>query len=196
MRKEIPLDLKRWRQTAMGLPSKAIGRRSVIMLSVWLTGCAAQMAETPPPSEMAAATEQSEAMEDIPPAAEPATATAVPAPDPKPRPESDSATNDATTRVAALPPPLPPGYLSGRLVGLGFAAMRTQLGEPNEIRDAAPAQEWVYKDDACLLTVRFFPEGASLLYKALSVNVRSESSKDGEDARCPQLFAKRLQPQQ
>lgn len=195
-----PLNLNRRRQRAAGLPCKSISRHVAVTvafgLSVWLMGCTALRTGQPAPQTPAGAAEA-----DIPPAAEPATAAMVPAPDPQPRPPvSDPAPGQmpgaATEQAAALPPPLPPGYLSSRLVGLDFVAMRAQLGEPDAILEAAPAQEWVYRKDVCLLTVRFFPEGAALQYKALSVSVRSESSEDGEDVQCPQRFAERLQPRQ
>lgn len=144
-----------------------------------------------------------------PPVAEPpapATAAAVPAPEPRQRPDlrPDLRPDPVPQPAAGAPPasaalePLPPGYLAAQLSGLDLAAVRARLGEPQEVRDLAPAQEWLYRDDGCVLTVRFFPAGASLQYKALSVNVRRDAADDGAQDNhhdpCFRHFAERLRP--
>lgn len=142
-----------------------------ILIVALVTGC--QFGDNhpvvpPPPPETAAAPE--------PPAPPP------PPPQPAPVPAQKPAQVAATT--APPPPPAPTGPDPKQLVGLDFARTQQLLGKPARQEEKPPAKVWVYNGTGCDLTIFFYADINTGVFRALTYEFKNHQATEGTDDQC------------
>jgi hypothetical protein len=117
-----------------------------------------------------------------PPAAEPEP----PAPPPPPKevaplPAQKPAQVAATTPA---PPPAPSGPDPKQLVGLDFARTQQLLGKPARQEEKPPAKVWVYNGTECDLTIFFYADINTGVFRALTYEFKNREATEGTDDQC------------
>lgn len=171
------------------------------LAALLVTGCAELMGTGP----------QSEVRTSVPPdemtpteTENPATAATVPTPSPQPRPDvpaSDALAGEETAEVRADAD----GGASAKaiekpdfsvLIGRDFTGVQALLGPADRIEEASPGRTWEYRDGACVLAVRFYPDLKTLDYRVLSYGFDNEEPRDtqntDDDGFCRSRFAAKL----
>jgi len=166
-----------------------------------LAGCAQIMGTPPqtaggatPPADDMAPTETRN----------PATAATVPSPSPQPRPDVNGSDALAGEEAVAGAHGLP-GQAAAQatekpdfsvLIGRDFTGVQALLGPADRIEEAAPGRTWEYRDGACVLAVRFYPDLKTLDYRVLSYGIDNEEPTDSQntddDGFCRSRFAAKL----
>ena len=143
---------------------------SMLMAAV-VTGCQfGDTAPPPPPAQPAAVPE--------PPAPPP------PPPEPAPLPAQKPQIAAVTGAVPAPPPPAPAGPDPKQLVGLDFAGTQHLLGKPAKQEEKPPAKVWVYNGTDCDLTIFFYADINSGVFRALTYEFKNHQATEGSDDQC------------
>jgi len=142
-----------------------------ILMAAAVTGC--QFGDKPPP----------------PPTAQPAAVPEPPAPPPPPPetaplPAQKPQIAAVTDAVPAPPPPAPAGPDPKQLVGLDFAATQHLLGKPAKQEEKPPAKVWVYNGTDCDLTIFFYADISSGVFRALTYEFKNHQATEGSDDQC------------
>lgn len=147
-----------------------IASLSILIVAV-MTGCQFggdnHLVTPAPPPETAAAPE--------PPAPPP------PPPQPAPVPAQKPAQVAATTTP---PPPAPTGPDPKQLVGLDFARTQQLLGKPARQEEKPPAKVWVYNGTGCDLTIFFYADINTGVFRALTYEFKNHQATEGTDDQC------------
>ncbi len=131
----------------------------------------------------------------------PATAAAVPSPTPLPRPHikgSDALAGETAKGQAAADtaPKATEKPDFSVLIGRDFTGVQALLGPADRVEEAAPGRTWEYRDGACVLAVRFYPDLKTLDYRVLSYGFDNEEPRDSQntddDGFCRSRFAAKL----
>ena len=150
---------------------------SILMASV-LAGCwfDGEARVPPPPPAQAAA-----------PAPEP------PAPPPPP-PETPPLPAEKPAQVATASPPQAPlpagppppgtGPDPKQLVGLDFAQTQHLLGQPAKQEEKPPAKVWTYNGTECDLTIFFYADINTGVFRALTYEFKNHQATEGTDDQC------------
>jgi len=142
-----------------------------ILMAAAVTGC--QFGDKPPP----------------PPTAQPAAVPEPPAPPPPPPetaplPAQKPQIAAVTDAVPAPPPPPPAGPDPKQLVGLDFAATQHLLGKPAKQEEKPPAKVWVYNGTGCDLTIFFYADINTGVFRALTYEFKNHVATEGTDDQC------------
>src|SRR5262249_37862535 len=145
-----------------------------ILMAFTLAGCwFDEGPRAPPPEPVAAA-----------PAPEP---PAPPPPPPPPAPplpaEKPAQQVAATTQTTGASPP-PPGPDPKQLVGLDFAQTEHLLGQPAKQEEKPPAKVWTYNGTECDLTIFFYADINTRVFRALTYEFKHHQATEGTDDQC------------
>lgn len=97
----------------------------------------------------------------------------------------------------AAKPPLPgpdkaaaaPAARSADIIGLGTDAVEKLLGEPEMVRQDAPAEVWQYRSEACVVDLYLYPAQAS--YRVVYIEARDPSAASVAADNCFKSLAPR-----
>src|SRR5262249_62353789 len=88
---------------------------------------------------------------------------------------------------AAGPPPgptAPVGPDPKQLVGLDFAQTEHLLGKPARQQEKPPAKVWVYNGTECDLTIFFYADINTGVFRALTYEFKNHQATEGTDDQC------------
>jgi hypothetical protein len=115
-----------------------------------------------------------------PPAAEPEP----PAPPPPPKSVAPLPAQKPAQVAATAPPPAPVGPDPKQLVGLDFARTQQLLGKPARQEEKPPAKVWVYNGTECDLTIFFYADINTGVFRALTYEFKNHEAAEGTDDQC------------
>jgi len=143
-----------------------------ILMAFALAGCwFDEGPRAPPPAPVAAE-----------PAPEP------PAPPPPPPASPPLPAEKPPQQVATTTQPLgaapPPGPDPKQLVGLDFAQTEHLLGQPAKQEEKPPAKVWTYNGTECDLTIFFYADINTRVFRALTYEFKHHQATEGTDDQC------------
>jgi len=144
---------------------------AILMAAAVTSGCQWGDKPAPPPPVQPAAVPE-------PPAPPP------PPPEPAPLPAQKPQIAAVTGAVPAPPPPAPAGPDPKQLVGLDFAGTQHLLGQPAKQEEKPPAKVWVYNGTDCDLTIFFYADINSGVFRALTYEFKNHQATEGSDDQC------------
>ena len=81
-------------------------------------------------------------------------------------------------------PPAPAGEAAPSLVGRSEIEVQALFGQPSSTEDRPPGKVWHYRDGACALDVRLFPDVQTRQFGTLSYEVKSDDNSDQGKRAC------------
>jgi hypothetical protein len=97
-------------------------------------------------------------------------------------------------RRVARPVAAPPNEenISRQLVGLTEPEMTLLLGVPSAKESSGPGRRWVYRNGSCVLTVAFYADVETRIFRSLSYEVRNDDNSDQGRRNCMAELERRI----
>ena len=115
--------------------------------------------------------------------AQPVAAPQPPDPPPPP-PEAAPLPAQKPAQLATTATPAPAGPDPKQLVGLDFAQTQHLLGQPSKQEEKPPAKIWVYNGTECDLTIFFYADINTGVFRALTYEFKNREATEGTDDQC------------
>ena len=142
-----------------------------ILMAFTLAGCWFDDEPRAPPPEPVAAAPAPE-----PPAPPPPPPASPPLPAEKPP--------QVATTIQTPGASPPPGPDPKALVGLDFAQTEHLLGQPAKQEEKPPAKVWTYNGTECDLTIFFYADINTRVFRALTYEFKHHQATEGTDDQC------------
>lgn len=103
-------------------------------------------------------------------------------PMPRRKPEQVAAATEAE--------PQEPDVRPDQLIGLDQTAAADLLGQPSLQNEKPPAKVWTYNSKDCVLSLFFYPDINTRIFRSLTYEIKSEDETDAGKQRCLAYFVR------
>lgn len=90
------------------------------------------------------------------------------------------------SQVATAPDgePETPDVVPDQLIGLDQTAAANLLGQPSLQNEKPPAKVWTYNSESCVLSLFFYADINTRVFRSLTYEIKSEDESDAGKQRC------------